>query len=63
MSEVPVCRLCGRTIWQIGGYLGRVNKRGEVPAVWECRPSCTADMPFEVALSKMLEEEDEKPKS
>jgi hypothetical protein len=55
LTALPLCRLCGKNVWQIGGYLHRVNKLGEDP-LWECRPSCTAEMPFEIAVLKMLEE-------
>lgn len=37
------CRLCGRHVSEIGGWLARVNEKG-VEGVWECRPSCDAVM-------------------
>lgn len=37
------CRLCNKTAHEIGGYLTRVNEK-EIPAEWECRPSCDAAM-------------------
>lgn len=35
-----MCRRCERTVFQIGGYLVRVNNEKGVPGIWECRPSC-----------------------
>ena len=43
------CRLCGKKIDQIGGYLHRVNPKG-VEGIWECRPTCNADLPQETNL-------------
>ena len=43
------CRLCGKGAQEIGGYLHRVNKTGEA-GIWECRPTCDADLPFELNL-------------
>jgi hypothetical protein len=40
---MSVCRLCGRDANACGGWLERVNEKG-VPGVWECRPSCGADL-------------------
>lgn len=37
----PFCRKCKKDIDNIGGYLQRVNAKGEA-AIWECRPSCDA---------------------
>lgn len=39
------CRVCGRDAIETGGggWLKRVNETG-VPGIWECRPSCEADM-------------------
>lgn len=37
------CRLCGQQSHQAaerGAWLERVNRKGEVPMVVECRPSC-----------------------
>jgi hypothetical protein len=55
------CRLCGKSLPEIGGYLARVNPKGEVPAVWECRPNCSADLPQETALLLAIEGEPEEP--
>jgi hypothetical protein len=37
------CRLCGKGPLEIGGYLQRVNEKG-MPGIWECRPSCGANL-------------------
>ena len=47
------CRLCGKGAQEIGGYLTRVNETG-VEGIWECRPSCEADLPFETNLMLAL---------
>lgn len=44
------CRKCGKNAMEISGYLGRVNPKGEVPIVMECKPSCDAKMTKEEAL-------------
>ena len=51
------CRLCGKNALEIGGYLTRVNPTGEA-GIWECRPSCEADLPPETKLLMALEGED-----
>lgn len=38
------CRKCGRGFDEIAGWLERMNPVGELPAVWECRPSCDAKL-------------------
>ena len=43
------CRLCGKGVLEIGGYLGRVNETG-VDGIWECRPMCGADLTQEVRI-------------
>jgi len=48
MIEI-VCRLCGKNAHKSGGYLGRVNAKGQ-PGIWECRPSCDADLPPDTKL-------------
>ena len=53
------CRTCGKGIAEIGGYLTRVNPKGEVPAVWECRPNCSADLPQDTRLLLAIEGDDE----
>jgi len=50
----PTCRICGRGLGQIGGYLQRVNEKG-VPGVWECSPACDADPPTETVLLMAVE--------
>lgn len=44
-----ICRLCGKSVFEIRGYLHRVNEKG-VPGIWECRPSCNADLTQDEAL-------------
>lgn len=51
------CRLCGRGLNQIGGYLQRVNEKG-VAGVWECRPTCEADLIEETAVLLAVEGEE-----
>lgn len=50
-----VCQLCGKDAQEIGGYLHRVNELG-VAGIWECRPTCDADLPFETNLLLALED-------
>jgi hypothetical protein len=49
------CRKCGRgegNQAEPGLWLERVNPVGQVPAVWECRPSCDASLsPDEAVLA------------
>lgn len=52
-----VCRLCGKSAQEIGGYLTRVNEKG-VTGIWECRPTCDADLPFETNILMALEGEE-----
>jgi hypothetical protein len=44
------CRLCCRGPQEIKGWLARMNPVGELPAVWECRPSCDAELSEEEAV-------------
>lgn len=55
------CRKCGAAPMKCGGYLARVNEKG-VPGVWECRPSCDADLPPDVRVLLAVEADDESPK-
>lgn len=48
------CRLCNKTLKEIGGYLQRVNPKGE-DGIWECRPVCDADLPQETNLLLAIE--------
>ncbi len=50
------CRKCGKVAQEIGGYLHRVNEKG-VAGIWECRPTCDADLPFETSLLLAIEGE------
>lgn len=52
------CRLCNKGLNEIGGYLQRVNPKGET-GIWECRPCCEADLPQETNLLLALEQDDE----
>lgn len=36
----PCCHKCNQDVSSIKGYLDRVNPKGEIPAIWECRPYC-----------------------
>ena len=55
MSEI-VCRVCGKNAHLSGGYLGRVNAKGE-PGIWECRPRCDADLPQDAKLLLAIHDE------
>ena len=48
------CRLCHRGMFEIGGYLERVNEKGG-DGIWECRPNCGADIPQETNLLLAIE--------
>lgn len=50
-AETPrmKCRLCGRTVHEIKGFLQRVNEKG-VAGIWECRPSCDTNITNEEAV-------------
>ena len=54
------CRICGKGVLEIGGYLTRVNEKG-VPGIWECRPMCGADLPQDTKLMLAITGEDESP--
>lgn len=43
------CRLCGRGVFECGGYLERVS------GVWECRPSCSAKLSNSEAILAAIE--------
>jgi len=43
VKRKTVCRLCGKGINEIGGFLQRVNSTGK-PGIWECRPACGAHL-------------------
>jgi hypothetical protein len=52
---MAICRKCGKSALEIGGYLKRVNKKG-VAGIWECFPSCDAKLsPDERLLSAIGE--------
>jgi hypothetical protein len=52
------CRLCGKGANEIRGYLQRVNEKG-VPSIWECRPSCDADLSAEERVIAAIEGDQE----
>jgi len=52
------CRICGKHISEVGGYLARVTPKGG-PAEWECRPNCQADLPEDVRLVLAIEADDQ----
>jgi len=51
------CRLCGKNVFEIGGFLHRVNELGG-EGVWECRPSCSSRMPDDDKVIAALEWKD-----
>ena len=53
MAEM-ICRRCGRNAHQIGGYLERMNAKGQ-PGVWECRPGCWSQMTPDEAMLAAVE--------
>lgn len=48
------CRICGKHVTEIRGYLTRVNAKG-VPGIWECRPSCDSNLSQDEALLAAIE--------
>lgn len=42
----PACWCCGVDLHNCRGYLKRMNRPGDVPAVWECCPSCRPPLPL-----------------
>lgn len=52
------CRLCGRSATEIRGYLKRMNEKG-VKGIWECRPSCDADLTSDERVIAAIEDDDE----
>ncbi|HET6631567.1 MAG TPA: hypothetical protein VFG73_02510 [Rhodanobacteraceae bacterium] len=55
-TAAPTCRLCGKPLRRVGGYLQRVNEKG-VPGIFECRPSCDADLPPDTRLLLALDDD------
>jgi hypothetical protein len=53
------CRLCGKGVNDCGGWLARVNEKG-VAGIWECRPSCDAELTRDEAVLGALEPEEAK---
>ena len=43
------CRLCGKSVHEISGWLARVNPKG-VDGIWECRPHCDAKLSEQEAV-------------
>lgn len=54
INKAIACRLCGKGVLEIGGYLSRVNAKGEV-GIWECRPTCLADLSQETKIMLAIE--------
>lgn len=54
------CRICGKSVTEIGGWLERVNEKG-VPGIWECRPNCSADLPHDERIMGAIEGMDSDP--
>lgn len=52
------CNICGKHLFEIGGYLQRVNPKGE-DGIYECRPNCHADLPQETNLLLAIEGDDD----
>ena len=48
------CRKCGKSATEIKGWLERVNKRGVIPGIWECRPSCDAKLSNDQAVIRAI---------
>lgn len=57
-----VCRKCGVDTHGCGGYLARVNPRGQ-PGVWECRPVCGSDLPPDTRLLLAIEGDEQEPEA
>ena len=51
------CRICGANARESGGYLTRVNPKGE-KGIWECAPECGVSVSSADALLMALDEED-----
>lgn len=49
------CRLCGKSAMEIRGYLARMNEKG-VEGIWECRPSCNANLSAEERIIAAIED-------
>ena len=58
MSEPMKCRMCGKGVFEIKGFLHRVNEKG-VPGIWECRPSCDANLSQDDAVIAAIEHTEE----
>lgn len=50
------CRLCGKGATEIRGYLKRMNEKG-VEGIWECRPSCDANLSEEERTIAAIEDD------
>lgn len=49
------CRLCGKHITEIKGFLKRVNEKG-IEGIWECRPNCDSNINQEQSLLLALDD-------
>jgi hypothetical protein len=50
------CRLCGKNVFECGGWLERVNETG-VDGIWECRPDCNTTICEDDAVLGAIEGE------
>jgi hypothetical protein len=55
------CIKCGKSIFEIGAFLTRVNDKGG-NGIWECSPSCAAELTQEQALLAAVEGPEQEPK-
>ena len=49
-----VCRKCGKSATEIGGWLTRVNEIG-IKGIWECKPDCEAILPPDIRVIQAIE--------
>ncbi len=48
------CIKCGKSIFEVGGFLTRANDKGG-NGIWECSPSCDAELTQEQAVLAAVE--------
>lgn len=48
------CRKCGKSVYEIKCFLGRINKKG-VKGIWECRPQCGSIMDTDERIIAAIE--------
>lgn len=54
------CRVCGVNAFDCKGWLERVNEKG-VSGIYECRPTCGADLPQDERILGAIEGCEESP--